>query len=357
MSSISTVCQVLRCVANGITLADDIKEAATSDTTGFAVPKACLKTAAFVLNTAAVGGQISGGSDEILEKITFVETAMHTAAVPVALFQAGVGYSRGDKTALQAIEEGFLTPVAGVVRSSNASLQHHYKHLLSLPPEERFDPVYRSDGDDSYVFDHYELLTEEQCIAGIQAAEENITRSSAVEIGGGLLRAAKIYQSTINQIAGQHVPVQNAVPVLGGAVPVVVPAVAPVVPANPLDPLSVNLLTLPFIPQALHGDVFFARYVCPITFEPIRHPVRDPNGVTLYERAEIIREIGRSGRSPVTRRPLTVLQLQPVPILQQMIDNRLTLHQAGIEAAIQAGAVVPPPQNVLTQVTAENPNY
>ena len=44
------------------------------------------------------------------------------------------------------------------------------------------------------------------------------------------------------------------------------------------EPPPLNLMDLPSIPLPLHEDIVFKRYICPITQQPIRHPVGDPNG-------------------------------------------------------------------------------
>lgn len=97
-----------------------------------------------------------------------------------------------------------------------------------------------------------------------------------------------------------------------------------------------DVLALSFIPEALHEDPVFEAHVCPITLAPIRHPVGDPNGITIYERDAILNVIALQGRSPITRLPLHVQDLVPQPELQLEIDNRLRFHEVLIRQEMAA---------------------
>jgi hypothetical protein len=88
-----------------------------------------------------------------------------------------------------------------------------------------------------------------------------------------------------------------------------------------------NLLALEEIPLPLHADGVFRRYICPITHQPIRFPVGDPNGNTIYERSAILNWLQVRRVSPITRRPLFPHQLIPKPGLQALIDHRLGFHE------------------------------
>src|SRR3990167_3305995 len=49
----------------------------------------------------------------------------------------------------------------------------------------------------------------------------------------------------------------------------------------------IDLNRLNAIPLILHDDPVFRENICPINQTPIRDPVRDPNGITVYERSAI----------------------------------------------------------------------
>lgn len=88
-----------------------------------------------------------------------------------------------------------------------------------------------------------------------------------------------------------------------------------------------NLVGMGAIPEALHGDAVFSRYICSITLMPIRDPVGDPNGHNLYERLAILSWLRVHETSPVTRAPLSPSQLLPKEALKTLIDSRLRYHQ------------------------------
>jgi len=86
-----------------------------------------------------------------------------------------------------------------------------------------------------------------------------------------------------------------------------------------------DLTRLPFIPEPLHNDPVFRRYICPLTQRPIRFVVADPtfHGRVLYERAAIRTALAVRPQSPVTRAPLRVAQLLARPAVQNEINTRL----------------------------------
>lgn len=93
-------------------------------------------------------------------------------------------------------------------------------------------------------------------------------------------------------------------------------------PSSQQQPIR-DVSELPTVPVQLHQDIVLSQRTCPITLTPIRFPVGDPNGSTIYERASIEKWIEEHGTSPVTRAPLDRSALVPQPVLQQVINNRL----------------------------------
>lgn len=99
-----------------------------------------------------------------------------------------------------------------------------------------------------------------------------------------------------------------------------------------------NLTSLTAIPQALYDDPVFKKYTCVISLVPIRNPVGDPNGSSLYERSTIVKWITtKKPISPLTNLPLTVPQLVEKPRLAARIDARLRMHQKRFHAELKAG--------------------
>ncbi|MGA8164971.1 MAG: hypothetical protein WB791_08125 [Waddliaceae bacterium] len=93
-------------------------------------------------------------------------------------------------------------------------------------------------------------------------------------------------------------------------------------PRGPEDPRH-WLLDLPSIPEPLHEDAIFSRYICSITQEPIRHVVGDPDGRTLYEKRVILARLDHSNISPVTGNPLRRWELVSKMVIQATICVRL----------------------------------
>lgn len=94
-----------------------------------------------------------------------------------------------------------------------------------------------------------------------------------------------------------------------------------------VDPaLNPDLLALERIPHPLHGDEIFSQYICAITREPIRDPVRDPDGHTLYERSAIRNWLAFRQSSPATGAPMTEANLEEMLAIKVIIDQRLLFH-------------------------------
>ena len=96
-----------------------------------------------------------------------------------------------------------------------------------------------------------------------------------------------------------------------------------------------DLKRLAFIPKALHNDPIFQRCICPITLEPIRYIVGDPNGHGLYEKSAIKKWIEEHGNSPLTHKPLNQFQLVPKPGIQALIDYRLDFYSGKLKQNTQ----------------------
>jgi len=96
-------------------------------------------------------------------------------------------------------------------------------------------------------------------------------------------------------------------------------------------PPAPRLLKLAAIPEQYSDDPIFSQYICPITCEPIRHYMKDPNGGHGYEREAILEWLERSSTSPLTRQLLFARDLVEVPSIQQEIDGRLKELQGDLD--------------------------
>jgi hypothetical protein len=101
---------------------------------------------------------------------------------------------------------------------------------------------------------------------------------------------------------------------------------------NPIE-IDVDLLRsqqikkLEEIPIEFHNDDIFNNYLCKLEDLPIRYIVQDPTiegeASVFYEKAAIEKWLQLKSISPITRKPLTSVQLMPRPDLQSIIDKRL----------------------------------
>lgn len=109
--------------------------------------------------------------------------------------------------------------------------------------------------------------------------------------------------------------------------------------STPYSLTRCNISDLPDIPEELHEDECLSNYICPITFAPIRDPVRDPNGRTVYERRAIYSWLREKLISPVTRAQLLRSDLQELPHLKKFIEDRLKMHGERLKEIAEKGGL------------------
>ena len=128
---------------------------------------------------------------------------------------------------------------------------------------------------------------------------------------------------------------------------------------NPVDLCDLKKCTV--IPEFLNEDFVFSKYCCPISSLPIRDPVGDPttesSTTILYDRLHIVRWLSSNSTSPVTRRPLTVEQLVPKPLLKELIDQRLHSYSVAFEKTMQEVNLEPIDDAMQRAVSLENPGF
>jgi hypothetical protein len=353
MSAISAVCKALRCAVDAAELFEEFRQvvnAGDSSDKPICVASVAFKTAALTLNVFAAGANYTGVSSQTLTKLKDAELAILSCDMPVQLLRETLKSAAGNGSVIEVLEKGVVAPLASIVRTRLERDSYHYAGLATLPLEERIEPVYDfSDPQDPKQIGT-RFLSSEECQQRVADAADLLPPVQVVELAAKLGTASHAFASA----ADRYRAVFQQVAPQAAAVPVVAAAAAPAVP---VDPLEVQLVQLPFIPAALHDDATFSRYVCPITGEPIRDPVGDPNGVTLYERAAILRWIQLHHISPITRAPLAAPQLVEKPLLRALINFRLNFHQTRLQQAIQAGLIIPAPAHLVGPAQLENPQY
>src|SRR3990167_7774998 len=263
-------------------------------------------------------------------------------------------YEIEGKSGVEGFENGILLPFASFFRALNEGEIYQQKAYLDLSVEELAKvriPVYEGSGEHCYI-SSYRNITKEECEEVLQQIQSADLTFKAVELGLQLGAVEKIAGRTASacELAQRlYLSLAQKLQTLSQTQGAQRPAGGN---SNPFD-----LLALSEIPQELEHDVIFSRYVCPITLRPIRHPVADPNGVTLYEEASIREWIAAHGRSPVTGLSLGQDQLLSRPALQLLINNRLQYHSNRIEEAVAHHLNIPPPGELQAGAEAENPNY
>ena len=297
-----------------------------------------------ILGAAECNSLAQGSSTKTLHEIKGTEVFFRYADIYV---KAAEQINDEQATTLQKWERGLLRPLASMCRAANESLGYGGKVYLEMTPEELSAvklPIYEHRGRDRLELVGYKGITRDEAQAMFDSAHNTQNTFAVTEMvmhAEPMSKIEKLYKAiTAAPRPVQAVP-QNA-PVVEGGGGV----------AQERDPF--DLLALNSIPDLLHDDPVFARYLCPITHAPIRFPMRDKNGKTVYERDEIVKYLVQSGISPFTRQPHTVAELQPVPALQRLIDNQLAFHSERLRALARTRAAVHNP-DLLAAAQVENP--
>jgi len=332
--------------------------------------KACLvnKLVCLGFTIAEIGMLISGKKSESIQTLKAIELVprmfqMLTSPVLEILKTDG-----SLKSIIRAISRGVIAPMADLARVGSEMICYDEHKYLQLSPEELKTakrPIYELQGsgeDAVWVIVGYRPVDIEECKANLAEAkmvsevaatvrifsEFDILEKSFCDVG------IPLYQRLINFLGDPNV-VPNPTPAAhhAGYQYVAPQHVAPQHPiqqhAAPQHPVpqhevpglyELDLQRFTFIPLPLHDDILFQRFVCPISQEPIRDPVRDPtnihlNGGTLYERRAILRWLQLHQVSPMTHQPLFANQLIPAPALKAVIDARLEHHRQQVSAYLQ----------------------
>lgn len=367
-SAINTVCQITRTFIGVGQLATSIHKAVDADRNQeLRYWEVVAGAVSFFFNTMGAVGQPANFSNSALSTIKSLETLgimMKTAPIMTRVI---IEWIDGEKGTLEAIEEGILAPTAGMIRVATECAIYSYKHLATLDDEHRYIIVSHG-GLNNRTFERVYLSVEE-CNARADHATHILPYANVAEISlnlnlvsTALLKSFGLYKTLLGDLFLQNAAIM---PQLQAPAPILVlapVAAPPAIQAQPASAPNDQIIVLDpthwtEIPSCLEEDPFFSRYVCPITSRPIRDPVIDPNGTTLYERSEILKWVRRNGTSPMTRQPLAPHQLRDATALKMAIDQRLSGYQRLLLNAIAQGNVTPVAPNVQAQVDGENPNY
>lgn len=235
--------------------------------------------------------------------------------LPFRLYES---LKNGD-TKIRVIERGIIAPLSDCIRVAAKANIYQEKAYLDLSPEEQAQPI-------RPILERDEFLDMDVVVGyrpiDVQECHENIATDESVESIASFIRVA----AEIGVMSGaQSLYFKLAQFLQAGGHPLPPP---PPPGPGPGGNDGHILLNLPNIPEPLHNDRVFNRYICSISHSPIRHPVGDPtNPRVLYEREMIIEWLLRNPTSPTTRQHLTIHQLIPRPAVQALINARLIEHE------------------------------
>lgn len=360
---VNSFCQIVRVAADGIGFVANIHKVATTrndDIRPVRIAGIVFDGIALVANVSAAGGKSLGSSHKTLANIKAAEVAAHCVNLPIKTVERTIDFAEGRIGKLQFLE-GTVASFSSVARSGLEHSKEVNQHLLSLSPDDLSkvtEPIFDYSDPRHPREIGRKNITQQECKERLASAENALPVANAIEIAAKSRSAVTttvkgmraVYRTAFNQAVNGNPNANNGNGNAGNVqqnIPV----------AQVIDPLSVNLTDLTFIPEALHTDIVFRDYVCPITQEPIRDPVCDPNGTTLYERRAITTWINVNHRSPVTQQPLQVIDLLERPSLKIAIDTQLAFHQQRMRQALQQSMTVQLPNNLIQAARTENPNY
>lgn len=371
---VDSVCRVIRLVCSGAQLVDTIykiQNLPEDDKTGLNKASRTVQIVSLATEIIAMAAEMGGASNQTLSRIKTVEMYSRGFQIPLEVLNAAFEYDEGRYTFCEALEKGFLSSISSWARAGLERENHHYKHLsLSAANLDKFEePVYETYWDDKhgksiYKFIGYQKITNTECLKRLDNSGKMLAAAEVIEITtklgtttklakkvntivrGSAIERMESYQTIINRI--RHTKDLGILPT------------REILPRREGEKLNDNLTDLingDRIPPELHDDETFQKYICPITFLPIRDPVGDPNKKTLYERSAILEALERKAVSPITGFPLSADQLIEKPFLKVLIDSRLRFHDDQIKKVIQQGLLIPADPAILAPAVTENPNY
>ena len=304
------------------------------------------------LSGAEIAGVLMETNAQSLERLKSFELFARFVGTPIKFRDEAAQYDGTLKGKLRLIERGVVAPLADMVRVHAEAQMYGEKKYLDLPPEEQATaqrPIYEWKQDDSDPESgHWEIVGHRPF--DLKESEEIYAYYRKCHIAASSARVsseASVLSSSI----------QNAYDRLARSI-VSTPSQSATV-----DYDTFNLKQFNAIPDILFNDVVLSRYTCAITQIPIRDPVGDPNGTTLYERQAILDWLNRNPTSPMTRQPLSKDQLVEKPALKSLIDHRLEKHSKKLWDYVQQSQLFSTRSNQPASTTlqgpadAENPNY
>ncbi|PIS02056.1 MAG: hypothetical protein COT85_07925 [Chlamydiae bacterium CG10_big_fil_rev_8_21_14_0_10_42_34] len=311
-------------------------EAIDRNDRGSDVEKASLTNRMILLGftVAEVGLVLSGAESKSLEILKKVEIVPRVLNLPFEIITQSFHLAQSRQTPqdhLRFIQNALLSPTADIVRVAAQGKAYQEQTYLDLDPKElekATRPIYEErisyDGQYDLEIVGHKPVEIEECLKNLEEANSCASKAAILQLANAIFnptlplyeRLALYVRQTAHEgliaLAQRIAPQQEQ---QGQAVE------------------NVDFRQLPTIPLPLHQDALFSQFICSITQEPIRDPVRDPTGgnaTILYERIAITNWLRINETSPHTRQPLRVENLVECPALKLIIDERLEMHYQGL---------------------------
>ncbi len=289
---------------------------------------------------------LSGSKSEALSRLKGFELIPKMLNLPIQL-TLELNDSRGEitaRTVVRILEQGVVAPLAGIVGTAAEQISYYEQHFLEMTPEELKNakrPIFEFDQNlGGPVIIGYAPVDAEECQKRLNVADRVAQTSLHIRVLGEVGFSESVTFDALIPFY-QYLAQFLSAPAIAPRQPVQQRAIVPAQQQRAPNILNLNFLAFDEIPIPLYEDVVFRRFICPISNCPIRNPVYDPNGRTLYERGAIQQWIAVRPISPVTRLPLTVAQLVEAPAVRALIDDRLQFHQDRMVQVLQQGLELP----------------
>lgn len=312
--SINTICSLITASSEVVDVVKESVKLSSSphNTADLSIIRIGIRVLELIAGGCEMVAKCLGASNDTLLSIKQAEKAVRIVDVPFSIVKELNGSPESGSEVFEAIE-GVLTPLISFSRAKNEAQIYEEKNNLPTSQKETVKTLAAS--------------TSAENLKKLEKEGTFIKLAEAVFKVGVLSKPAQIMEDA-TQLLNET---QNLIAFLEK-----IHTHSVEVNAN----MRFNLRALPFIPVPLHKDIFFKRFVCPITMEPIRDPVGDPNGHQVFERRAAEEWLRRGHRtSPITRGELT--RFVEKPHLKAAIDERLRFHEERIREHIQLGLHLP----------------
>lgn len=357
MSGVVGFCKIVRTLCEASSIVDGVDKvlsAQGNDERNINIASVATQVVALGINCVEGGAQIYGASNRTLQHIKSVEVAARGIHVPAKIMEGLVDHAqRGEEPSWRFLEKNVLSPTLSFLRATNEQSIYANKNYLEMSQEEfnkQEAPIYDNEGN----IIGWKPLTRKECENGLELSTEI---EPALNVAECVLKTEIISRNVGN--------LKDAYGRLAARLRGPIPAPAPIAPVAP-HPLAAgpaqaaavannpfDLVALPSIPPELADDSIFSRYVCPITQEPIRHPVGLPGEPHLYEQSALVRWVTARGTSPTNRQRVGVHQIVAKRAIQALIDHRLQFHQQRLILHAQQGFVIPAEPNLVAAAQTE----